>query len=70
MALNRSQYHFGMVAIDKGFVTACQVLHALEEQMQEQSSTGYASWIGTILLKHSAITFDQLDEVLESLKPH
>ena len=58
-----------MLAIEKGYVKADQIMKALEEQINEDRSEGSHSWIGTILLNHGFITQTQLDEILEILGP-
>ena len=68
MKIEKSQIHFGMVAIEKGFVTADQVLRVLDKQIEEDSSKGSHKWIGTLLLEEGAITSVQLEEVLQTLK--
>jgi len=62
--------HFGMIAIEKGFVTADQVLKALNKQLEEQAETGIHSWIGTILSEMGALTLAHLDEVIRELEKH
>ena len=64
MNIHNSPIHFGMIASNKGFVSAAQVMKALEMQMKEQASTGSHCRIGTLLLEKGAITLAQLDEVL------
>ena len=69
MNIDKRQFRFGMIAIEKDYVTADQVMKALEEQIKEDQSNGSHSWIGTILLNHGLITQAQLDDVLNILGP-
>jgi len=66
----KSQFHFGMIAIEKDYVTANQVLKALNKQIEEQAETGIHSWIGTILLQMGKLTLAQHDEVIRELEKH
>jgi len=68
MDIDKRQFRFGMIAIEKGYVTADQVMKVLEEQMKEEQSTGSHSWIGTILMEHGLITQAQLDDILQILE--
>ena len=68
MDINKSHIRFGMIAIDKGFATAKQVLMALEIQLEEDMSMGCHSWIGTILSEKGIITLAQLADILETLE--
>ena len=55
---------FGIIALEKGFVTADQVVGALKTQVEEDISSGTHRLIGRILLEKQVITLSQLDEVL------
>lgn len=68
MDTDKRQFHFGMIAIEKGYVTADQVMKALDEQIEEEQSTGSHSWIGTILLEHGWITLAQHDDILQIME--
>ena len=59
-----------MIAIEKGYVTAGQVLEALNRQIKEQSETGQYSKIGNLLSKMGAITLAQYDEVIKEMEKH
>jgi hypothetical protein len=69
MNIDKRQFRFGMVAIEKGYVTAEQVMKALEVQIKEDQSEGSHSWIGKILLDNGFITQAQLDDVLQMIGP-
>jgi len=59
---------FGVIALEKGFVTADQVVDALKTQVEEDLSSGTHRLIGRILLEKQIITLSQLDEVLSSME--
>ena len=60
-----NEMRFGIVAVEKGFVTADQVVNALEIQVKEDLSSGKHQRIGMILLEQGHITLQQLNEVLQ-----
>lgn len=59
---------FGVIALEKGFVTAKQVVDALKTQVEEDLSLGTHRLIGRILLEKQIITLSQLDEVLSYME--
>jgi hypothetical protein len=59
---------FGVIALEKGFVTAEQVVDALKTQVEEDLSLGTHRLIGRILLEKQVITLSQLDEVLSYME--
>ena len=58
---------FGVVAVEKGFITEADVLDAMKVQVQEDISSGKHKLIGRILLERKRITQAQIDEVLKSV---
>lgn len=62
-----NEMRFGIVAVEKGFVTADQVVNALEVQVKEDLSSGKHQRIGMILLEQGHITLQQVDEVLQEI---
>jgi hypothetical protein len=58
---------FGVLAVEKGFVTADQVIEALRIQVMEDIEKGKHRLIGLILLEQGLITLPQIDGVLESM---
>lgn len=62
------EIRFGIVAVEKGFVTIEQVTHALEVQVKEDIALGMHRRIGMILLEQGHITLMQIDEVLNELE--
>lgn len=68
MKTEDKEMRFGFIAVDKGFVTADQVISALEIQVKEDLSSGKHQRIGMILLEQGYITLVQIDEVLQLLE--
>ncbi len=58
----------GIIAVDKGFVTADQLIEGLKVQIEEDLATGRHRLIGRIFLEQGLISQEQLDEVLNSLR--
>ncbi|MBN1275983.1 MAG: hypothetical protein JXA35_00725 [Deltaproteobacteria bacterium] len=62
------EMRFGVVAINKGYVTPEQVIEALNIQVKEDISAGKHRKLGMILLGQGYIIQSQIDEVLRELK--
>ena len=58
---------FGVIAIEKGFITAEQLIHAIEEQIKDELGQERHRLIGEILCKKGYMTKPQCDEVLMEL---
>jgi hypothetical protein len=58
---------FGILAVEKGFITADQVIEALRIQVMEDIGKGKHRLIGRILLEQGLITLSQIEELLDSL---
>ena len=58
---------FGIVAIDKGFITAEQLIEALRKQVMGDIEQREHKLIGAILLEMGLITVEQIDEVVKEL---
>jgi hypothetical protein len=58
----------GIIAVEKGFITADQLVEGLKIQVEEDLETGRHRLIGRILVEQKRITQLQLDEVLMSLR--
>ena len=61
------ELRFGIVAIDKGFITAEQLIEALRIQVMGDIEQGEHKLIGTILLEMGLVTGEQIDEVVKEL---
>ena len=68
MTTEDNEMRFGIIAVDKGFVTVEQVINALEIQVKEDLSSGKHQKIGMILLEQGDMTIIQVDEVLRELE--
>jgi hypothetical protein len=64
----KPEIRFGVVAIQKGFVTLEQAVDALEIQVKENTLEGEHRLIGQILLELGFISQSQIDEVLQTLE--
>lgn len=68
MENEQQEIRFGILAVNKGFVTPDQIVKAFETQLAEDLSKGEHKPIGRILLDQELITTEQLDEILRDLK--
>ena len=58
---------FGMMAVEKGFVTPEQVLEAIEIQVKENMEQKKHRFIGTVLVEQGYMRHSQIQEVLKSM---
>ncbi|MBN2060416.1 MAG: hypothetical protein JW882_08365 [Deltaproteobacteria bacterium] len=58
---------FGIVAVDKGFITAEQLIEALRKQVTEYFENKGHRLIGTILLDMGLVTSEQINEIVKEL---
>ena len=56
---------FGVLAIEKGFITPDELFEALRVQVQDEIEKGTHRLIGEILLDRNSMTAAQIDEVLK-----
>ena len=63
----RFEKRFGVVAVEKGFITPDQLFDALKVQVQDDMEVGSHRLVGEILCAHDAMTFEQVDQVLKVL---
>ena len=66
--MSQFQKRFGLIAVEKGFITADQLVEAFKAQVMEEIEKGKHRLIGVILYEQGLITLGQIDEVLESLQ--
>ena len=59
---------FGLIAVEKGFITADQLVEAFKVQVLEEIEKEKHRLIGAILFEHGFITLPQIDEVLQSMQ--
>ncbi len=67
METDHLEKRFGVLAVEKGFINANQVIDALRIQVMEDIEKGRHRLIGRILLEQGLITLSQINEVLESI---
>lgn len=67
METGHLEKRFGVLAVEKGLVTADQVIEALRVQVFEDLEKGRHRLIGRILLEQGVITLAQIEEILESM---
>lgn len=56
---------FGVLAVEKGFITPDELFEALRVQVQDEIEKGTHRLIGEILLDRNSMTPAQIDEVLK-----
>ena len=56
---------FGVIAIEKGFITDDQLYEAIEIQIREELESFRRRYISHILFELDYITKNQVDEILE-----
>jgi hypothetical protein len=65
---HHSEKRFGVVAVEEGFITRDQLYEALKAQVDDDIDGGPHRPLGEILLQQGAMTWAQIDEVLETLR--
>jgi hypothetical protein len=58
---------FGAIAVEKGFVTKEQIIHALEVQAKENLEEGKHRLLGQILMDEGLLTAAQVDDILQTM---
>ena len=58
---------FGIIAIEKGFITADNLVEALRIQVDEELRSKKHRLIGEILMENDNMTADQIQETLDSI---
>jgi hypothetical protein len=61
---------FGIIAIEKGFITPDMLIEALKTQVEEEVDFHTHRLIGEILLDKDCITAMQIQEILNSIFKH
>ncbi len=59
-----SEKRFGVIAIERGFVTLDQLLDAIRSQVEDDCTGKPHRLLGRILCEHGAMTYPQVGEVL------
>ena len=68
MAKEGLEKRFGVIAVQKGYITAEQLFEALKIQVMEEINEGQHRLIGEILNDQGLMTVSQISDVVESLK--
>jgi hypothetical protein len=67
MAVDRIDNRFGSIAIRKGYITAEQLIDALNQQVRENVYKNQHRLIGSILREMKYLTVEQIDEILTEM---
>jgi len=67
MAVEKIDKRFGVVAVEKGFITPEQLIEAIKIQILEDLGDANHGLIGQILLEKGFITTHQINEVLKTI---
>ena len=67
MTTQSFEKRFGMIAVEKGFVTSEHVLEAIEIQLKENMEQNKHRFIGTVLVEQGHMRHSQIQEVLVSM---
>jgi hypothetical protein len=67
METEHLEKRFGILAVEKGLITADQLIDALRVQIIEDVEKGKHRILGRILLEQGMITLSQIDHVLRSM---
>jgi hypothetical protein len=68
MTATKKQIRFGIIALEKGFVTSRQLGKAVNKQLSDDLERGKHRLIGEILVDMGFMTLSQVEEVLEEQK--
>lgn len=67
MTTQSFEKRFGMVAVEKGFVTAEHIIEAIEIQIKENLEQKKHRFIGTVLVEQGHMRHSHIQEVLLSM---
>ena len=67
MSTEHFEKRFGMVAVEKGFVSSEQVVEAIAIQVEENLEQKKHRFIGTVLVEQGYMRHSQIQEVLTSM---
>ncbi|MFC1515935.1 hypothetical protein ACFL7E_04155 [Thermodesulfobacteriota bacterium] len=67
MSIEYTDKRFGVVAIEKGFISLDQLLESLKMQIEEELERGIHRVIGAILVENGFMDLLQIEEVLDSM---
>lgn len=67
MQTEHLEKRFGLIAVEKGFITKEQLIEALNIQVIEDIEQGKHRLVGRILLEQGILTIEQIDNVLDEM---
>jgi len=65
--VDKYEKRFGVVALEKGYITADQLVKALTIQVQEDIDMGYHRLIGKIFIDQGIMSGKQVSEILKEM---
>ena len=65
--LEHYEKRFGIIAVEKGYITPEQLIEALTIQVREDIEQGFHRQIGEIFLNEDIMTADQIEEVVKEI---
>jgi hypothetical protein len=65
--MGREKVRFGMIAIQKGYISKDQLIRALTIQAKENIEEGKHRLLGQIMLGEGFLSAEQIDDILETL---
>ena len=68
MSIELRDKHFGILAVEKGFINKDQLFEALKIQVAEDLSGKSHNFIGHILIRLAYLTAEQADQVLLAMR--
>jgi len=68
MTVEVQDKRFGVIAVEKGFITKEQLFEALKIQIEEDLQKKKHNLIGLILIKLGHLTQEEADEILLAMK--
>ena len=65
--MDKHKIRFGMIAINKGYITKDQLIRALTIQAKENMEDEKHRLLGQIMLSEGFLSAEQIDDILETL---
>ena len=68
MSVEFTDKRFGVIAIEKGFITMNQLVECLTIQIEEEIESGIHRIVGAILVEKGYMDLSQIQEILEAME--
>ena len=68
MSIELRDKHFGILAVEKGFINKDQLFEALKIQVEEDLSGGSHNFIVHILIRLGYLTAEQADQIMLAMR--